>query len=241
MRTRRRRSATSRRRCPPIARRSPTFRSRASATGRSTGARSRAPTRRTRCRRPIRTRRCARSSRPGVDLTGELLALLATPTIADKTWISRQYDHQLFLNTVNGPGSNAAVLRVRGHEQGAGARDRRQGAVLSPRSSRRRAVGGARSGAQRRVRRRAAARARQLPELRQSRASGSHVAVRRSRRGHERSVRGARPSGHRRQRQLLQRVERRRHPPDAGGRRARADRRARRALRRGPRCTPATK
>jgi phosphoribosylformylglycinamidine synthase len=50
----------------------------------------------------------------GVDLSGELLALLATPTIADKTWISRQYDHQLFLNTVNGPGSNAAVLRVRG-------------------------------------------------------------------------------------------------------------------------------
>jgi phosphoribosylformylglycinamidine (FGAM) synthase-like enzyme len=50
----------------------------------------------------------------GADLTGELLALLATPTIADKTWVSRQYDHQLFLNTVNGPGSNAAVLRVRG-------------------------------------------------------------------------------------------------------------------------------
>jgi phosphoribosylformylglycinamidine (FGAM) synthase-like enzyme len=50
----------------------------------------------------------------GTDLSGELLALLATPTIADKTWISRQYDHQLFLNTVSGPGSNAAVLRVRG-------------------------------------------------------------------------------------------------------------------------------
>ena len=50
----------------------------------------------------------------GADLTGELLALLATPTIADKTWVSRQYDHQLFLNTVNGPGSDAAVLRVRG-------------------------------------------------------------------------------------------------------------------------------
>jgi phosphoribosylformylglycinamidine synthase subunit PurL len=50
----------------------------------------------------------------GADLTGELLALLATPTIADKTWVSRQYDHQLFLNTVHGPGSNAAVLRVRG-------------------------------------------------------------------------------------------------------------------------------
>jgi phosphoribosylformylglycinamidine (FGAM) synthase-like enzyme len=49
----------------------------------------------------------------GTDLSGELLALLATPTIADKTWVSRQYDHQLFLNTVVGPTGNAAVLRVK--------------------------------------------------------------------------------------------------------------------------------
>ncbi len=51
---------------------------------------------------------------PGSDLGGELLALLATPTIADKTWVSRQYDHQLFLNTVVGPGGDAALLRVKG-------------------------------------------------------------------------------------------------------------------------------
>ena len=50
----------------------------------------------------------------GADLAGELLALLATPTIADKTWVSRQYDHQLFLSTVAGPGADAAVLRVKG-------------------------------------------------------------------------------------------------------------------------------
>ncbi|MGO9874159.1 MAG: phosphoribosylformylglycinamidine synthase subunit PurL [Acidimicrobiia bacterium] len=50
----------------------------------------------------------------GTDLGGELLSLLATPTIADKTWISRQYDHQLFLSTVAGPGADAAVLRVKG-------------------------------------------------------------------------------------------------------------------------------
>jgi phosphoribosylformylglycinamidine synthase len=50
----------------------------------------------------------------GADLRGELLALLATPTIADKTWVSRQYDHQLFLSTVAGPGADAAVLRVKG-------------------------------------------------------------------------------------------------------------------------------
>jgi len=55
---------------------------------------------------------------PGADLSGELLALLATPTIADKTWIARQYDHQLFLNTVAGPGADAAVLRVPGTTKG---------------------------------------------------------------------------------------------------------------------------
>lgn len=50
-----------------------------------------------------------------LDLQATLLELLATPSIADKRWIYRQYDHQLFLNTVLGPGkSDAAVLRVKG-------------------------------------------------------------------------------------------------------------------------------
>lgn len=44
----------------------------------------------------------------------ELLSLLATPTIADKSWIWQQYDHQLFLNTVIGPGADATVLRLPG-------------------------------------------------------------------------------------------------------------------------------
>ncbi len=48
------------------------------------------------------------------DLGAELLALLATPTIADKSWAYRQYDHQLFLNTVVGPGGDASVLRLKG-------------------------------------------------------------------------------------------------------------------------------
>jgi phosphoribosylformylglycinamidine synthase len=42
------------------------------------------------------------------DLVADLLAMLA-----DTTWISRQYDHQLFLNTVEGPGGDATVLRLR--------------------------------------------------------------------------------------------------------------------------------
>src|SRR5262245_17051557 len=50
----------------------------------------------------------------GTDLGPELLALLATPTVADKSWIWHQYDHQLFLNTVVGPGADATVLRLKG-------------------------------------------------------------------------------------------------------------------------------
>ncbi|MGH9022271.1 MAG: phosphoribosylformylglycinamidine synthase subunit PurL, partial [Acidimicrobiia bacterium] len=48
------------------------------------------------------------------DLGGELLALLASPNVAEKSWVWRQYDHQLFLNTIAGPGGDAAVLRLRG-------------------------------------------------------------------------------------------------------------------------------
>ncbi len=33
--------------------------------------------------------------------------------LADTAWISSQYDHQLFLNTVEGPGGDAAVLRLK--------------------------------------------------------------------------------------------------------------------------------
>jgi phosphoribosylformylglycinamidine (FGAM) synthase-like enzyme len=50
----------------------------------------------------------------GADLSHELLALLASPTIADKSWVFRQYDHQLFLNTVVAPGGDASVLRLKG-------------------------------------------------------------------------------------------------------------------------------
>ncbi len=53
----------------------------------------------------------------GSDLATEVLTLLATPTIADKSWIYRQYDHQLFLNTVVGPGGDAAVLRLKGTQK----------------------------------------------------------------------------------------------------------------------------
>jgi len=47
------------------------------------------------------------------DAGADLLRLLAHPNMADSSWIWRQYDHQLFLNTVVAPGSDAAVLRLK--------------------------------------------------------------------------------------------------------------------------------
>ena len=46
---------------------------------------------------------------PPEDCGRDLLALLADPS-----WVYRQYDHQLFLNTVEGPGGDAALLRLAG-------------------------------------------------------------------------------------------------------------------------------
>ena len=43
-----------------------------------------------------------------------LIALLGSPTIASKAWAYRQYDHQVGINSLVTPGSDAAVLRVKG-------------------------------------------------------------------------------------------------------------------------------
>jgi phosphoribosylformylglycinamidine synthase len=43
-----------------------------------------------------------------------LLDLLASPEIASKRLVWRQYDHQVGTNTVVGPGSDAAVIRIKG-------------------------------------------------------------------------------------------------------------------------------
>lgn len=50
---------------------------------------------------------------PG-DCSAVLLRLLASPNIASKEWVYRQYDHQVGNNTVILPGSDAAVLRIQG-------------------------------------------------------------------------------------------------------------------------------
>jgi phosphoribosylformylglycinamidine synthase II len=46
--------------------------------------------------------------------TEALLQLMAAPTIASKEWVYNQYDHMVRTNTAVSPGSDAAVIRVRG-------------------------------------------------------------------------------------------------------------------------------
>src|SRR5216684_7753048 len=47
------------------------------------------------------------------DVEGDLKALLAWPTIASKNWVYRQYDHMVRDGSVIGPGSDAAVVRIK--------------------------------------------------------------------------------------------------------------------------------
>jgi phosphoribosylformylglycinamidine synthase len=51
---------------------------------------------------------------PPKDLGDALLRLLSSPSIANKRWIYRQYDCTVRTNTMVGPGSDAAVVRVKG-------------------------------------------------------------------------------------------------------------------------------
>ena len=55
---------------------------------------------------------------PPHDLAETLLGLLADPAIGDSSWVWEQYDHQLFLNTVVGPGGDGTLLRVKGTQKG---------------------------------------------------------------------------------------------------------------------------
>lgn len=54
------------------------------------------------------------------DYNEALLAILASPSIASKQWAYEQFDQTLLTNTVVAPGSDAAVLRIRGTNKGIG-------------------------------------------------------------------------------------------------------------------------
>ena len=163
------------------------------------------------------------------DCGADLLALLA-----DTSWVWSQYDHQLFLNTVEGPGGDAvgAAAQAPDHAEDTG-----------------RALALTTDGNHRWCARRPAAghRARSWPRRRStSRASGpvrsrvvnclnfgnpEHPEVMwqlsEAIDGMAEACRSARHAGGRRQRQPLQREPRPRHRPDAGRRHARTDRSAR--------------
>ena len=55
---------------------------------------------------------------PAADLGAALTQLLAAPNIASKRWAWEQYDYIVQANTVQIPGSDAAVLRIKGTDRG---------------------------------------------------------------------------------------------------------------------------
>jgi phosphoribosylformylglycinamidine synthase II len=64
---------------------------------------------------PVRYERLVEFSAPGVDLTENFRALLASPAIASKRWIWEQYDYMVRTNTLEAPGAgDAAVVRIKG-------------------------------------------------------------------------------------------------------------------------------
>jgi phosphoribosylformylglycinamidine synthase II len=96
-----------------------------------------------------------------------LRALLSSPTVASKRWVYRQYDHMVRTNTLVLAGMGAGVVRER--------------PLLLSRSAAGRDAGRGRIGQKRGMRRRDACRRDQLSELRKSRTTRNHVAVRRGR------------------------------------------------------------
>jgi len=52
------------------------------------------------------------------DFTDELKRLLASPNICSKRWVFEQYDSMVQTNTVEGPGGEGAVIRVKGTQRG---------------------------------------------------------------------------------------------------------------------------
>jgi phosphoribosylformylglycinamidine synthase II len=56
-------------------------------------------------------------ARPTVSETDAFLTLLASPVIASKRWVFRQYDHMVRTNTLVLPGMGAGVVRIKGTDR----------------------------------------------------------------------------------------------------------------------------
>ena len=64
-----------------------------------------------------RVQKLAKVSEPA-DYNETFLRLISSPNLASKAWVYRQYDHMVGTDTVVLPGSDAAVLRIKGTNKG---------------------------------------------------------------------------------------------------------------------------
>jgi len=71
-------------------------------------------------RKPAYLRTVQKLDLPAVaqNYSAALLKVIASPTIASKRWVFRQYDHMVQTNTALLPGADAAVLRIKGQKKG---------------------------------------------------------------------------------------------------------------------------
>ncbi|MGC9055987.1 MAG: phosphoribosylformylglycinamidine synthase subunit PurL [Candidatus Saccharicenans sp.] len=75
-------------------------------------------------RRPAKTpafiKKISRFKMPEMpsDLNQVFLQMVASPNLADKEWVYRQYDHMVQVNTMVLPGADSAVLRLKGLKKG---------------------------------------------------------------------------------------------------------------------------
>ncbi|HEV2136235.1 MAG TPA: phosphoribosylformylglycinamidine synthase subunit PurL [Terracidiphilus sp.] len=64
------------------------------------------------------------------DYTADLKTLLASANVCSKRWVHEQYDSMVQTNTIQGPGGEAGVMRIKGtgiRDQGSGIRDQGRG------------------------------------------------------------------------------------------------------------------
>ena len=121
----------------------------------------------------------------GMDPGAVLQALLGHPDLCSRAWVTRQYDATVGADTVAGNEHGAAVLRVKGTDQGPGHGHRCRGAGRAARPVAGRRARGRGVHPQRRGHRRTGAGCHQLPQLRRPGAPGGVLAApgRRSRPG----------------------------------------------------------
>ena len=145
------------------------------------------------------------------DYTADLKKLLASSNVCSKRWVHEQYDSMVQTNTVQGPGGEAGVMRIKGTgrpqtlEGPLGALGLAMAldgngrwAYLDPKLGAMHAV--AEAARKVAMHRRNARRRHQLPQLRQSGEARNHGAAFRRHRRHRRSLHRAWHADHRRQR-----------------------------------------